>query len=487
MNMSISAVPSAAPNTPSTSQAGSAGGASGGLGFAGMLVQTIGGGDAQATTSGNNGTPIPLGLTGLLAQLGVKETDGQPADLMAMLAKLIEQLQQAEQGEELSDDATGSLAEMLIAFQGVLQQIGLIQLGNANDADAASVAQIGRNFTPAEGAKPSQVVAGALKQTLQQIAALLAQHGDEINAASPSLAGELKIMLNALNDQLASTNANANANAQTATDAGKTKAADQTAEVAANAKAGENVAQKDAANQTIVVTTDAKRVATPRDPVWRFQVVGQAGENVSADGRNANVAPVTAGEEAPETGSQPAWTLLQHDATKGMPDIAQAKAALPTQVPVQQFAQQMDKFLVKQFLLAQANGTTEAKISLTPEHLGQVDIRIVMHNGQLTAQFMTTNAMAKDMIENQMAQLRASLSAQGLQVDRLEVVQQPTTSDGTAFLHQEHRQQGSSGRNGHGDGGKGGTYDEPLGFEDELERTASLREVGYGSSLNVTA
>lgn len=485
MNMSISAVPSAAPNAASTSQAGTTGGASTGLGFAGMLVQTIGGGGSQAAASGNNGTPIPLGLTGLLAQLGVKETDGQqPDDLMAMLAKLIEQLDQAEQGDELSDDAAGTLAQMLIAFQGVLQQIGFIQLANASDADGTNVAIVGQAFTPAEGAKPSQVVAGALKQTLQQIAALLAQNGDAINEASPTLAGELKIMLNALNEQL---QASTNANAQVATDAGKTKAAEQTANVAANVKAGENVAQKDAANQAVVVTTDAKRVATPRDPVWRFQVVGQAGGNVSADSANANVAPVTAGEEASETGSQPAWTLLQHDATKALPDAAQAKAALPTQVPVQQFAQQMDKFLVKQFLLTQANGTTEAKISLTPEHLGQVDIRIVMNNGQLTAQFMTSNAMAKDMIENQMAQLRASLSAQGLQVDRLEVVQQPTNSDGATFLHQEHRQHGSGG-NGQSQGGNGGgTYDEPLGFEDELERTASLREVGYGSSLNVTA
>lgn len=480
MNMSISAVPNAAGNVTATAQSGSSNGSSTGLGFAGLLVQTIGG-DAGATTTGS--TPLPLGLTGMLAKFGLTETDGRQDDLMAMLANLVDRLEQAEQGDELSDDATASLAQMLIAFQGVLQQIGFIRLGSDSDASVANGSAIVPEFKPAEDATPSQVVAGALKTTLQQLATVLAQNGQAINAASPTLTGELRLMLNALNDQLqAQTGASTpSANVDNA------KAAEPATTQTAIGKAGETVAQKDAANQSIVASADAKRiVAPPRDPVWRFQVVPHASENASSDGLNSNVAPVASSAEAPETGGQPLWTMLQHDA-KATPDVAQAKPTLPAQVPVQQFAQQMDKFLVKQFLLAQGNGTTEAKLSLTPEHLGQVDIRIVMHNGQLTAQFMTTSAMAREMIENQMAQLRASLSAQGLQVDRLEVVQQPSSSEGAAFLHQEQRERGS-GRNGQSaDRNGSGTYDESLGFEDELERTSSLREAGYGSSLNVTA
>jgi len=142
--------------------------------------------------------------------------------------------------------------------------------------------------------------------------------------------------------------------------------------------------------------------------------------------------------------------------------------------------------LVKQFQLTQGNGISEAKLKLTPEHLGQVDIRIVMNNGVLTAQFIADSPAAREMLENQMAQLRASLSGQGLQVERLEVVQPSSASSGATFQNQEHRNS-KSGRDGSSDGRSGGEGGEDAVFEAELERNSSLKEIGYGSSINVTA
>lgn len=51
-----------------------------------------------------------------------------------------------------------------------------------------------------------------------------------------------------------------------------------------------------------------------------------------------------------------------------------------------------------------------------------------MQNGHLVAQFMTEHAGAKDMLEQQMNQLRAALQSQGLQVEKLEVTQNNTPS-----------------------------------------------------------
>jgi flagellar hook-length control protein FliK len=83
--------------------------------------------------------------------------------------------------------------------------------------------------------------------------------------------------------------------------------------------------------------------------------------------------------------------------------------------------------------------------------------------------------------------LRSALSNQGVQVDRLEVVAQPSSSSNMSFLQQEHRQS-NSGSYGNGSSGrKGDQYEDPAQFAVELERTSFLRESGYGSSLNVTA
>ena len=117
------------------------------------------------------------------------------------------------------------------------------------------------------------------------------------------------------------------------------------------------------------------------------------------------------------------------------------KPVVPQPVPVQQFAEAMQGLVVKQFSLTKANGVSEARISLYPENLGQVDVRISVTNGVITAHFITDTVTAKDMLDNQMAQLRSALQSQGLQVDRLEVSQ---TADQQTNLFQDR--QGQNGR-----------------------------------------
>lgn len=92
-------------------------------------------------------------------------------------------------------------------------------------------------------------------------------------------------------------------------------------------------------------------------------------------------------------------------------------------VPVHQFAQEMDTFITGKLEIVRKGGIAEATLTLFPENLGQVDVKITMQNGNLVAQFMTEHSGARDMLEQQMNQLRTALQAQGLQVERLEVTQ----------------------------------------------------------------
>lgn len=133
--------------------------------------------------------------------------------------------------------------------------------------------------------------------------------------------------------------------------------------------------------------------------------------------------PVTAGQLALRSGTQ----------------VAVKPAAPP--VPVEHFSSEMTSFIINKMEIVKQTGFTEARISLNPEHLGQVDIKLTMQNGQLIAQFMTKSTDAKELIDQQMAQLRSALLAQGLQVEKIEVTQssQPSTSN----LYQDGRQPGS--------------------------------------------
>ncbi|KOY13461.1 flagellar hook-length control protein FliK [Paenibacillus xylanivorans] len=107
-----------------------------------------------------------------------------------------------------------------------------------------------------------------------------------------------------------------------------------------------------------------------------------------------------------------------------------------------QFAKEMTEFVVNKLDIVQQKGFSEATISLRPEHLGKLDVQITLQNGQLVARFMTEHTMAKDMLEQQMMQLRSSLQAQGIQVERLEVTQ--NSSLGSQMYQDGGRQPGSN-------------------------------------------
>lgn len=191
------------------------------------------------------------------------------------------------------------------------------------------------------------------------------------------------------------------------------------------------------------------------------QLTGQMQDQASA-------APqISAHAAAPDQASQPAKPQLMQQP-----------------VPVHKFSETMGA-LVKQFGFKQTSGITEARLTLTPEHLGQVDVRISIQKGVLTAQFIAENGMARDLIEAQLSQLRGSLQSQGLQVERLEVTQQQSSSNLQGFSDQK----GKGGNNQAHDQQKSGREgrEGSDSFENELIEQIVENGLGYGRALNVTA
>ncbi len=165
---------------------------------------------------------------------------------------------------------------------------------------------------------------------------------------------------------------------------------------------------------------------------------------------------------------------------------AEVKTAAPDPViRSEQFVTEMSRFVIKHMSITQHNGISHARISLMPEHLGQLDVKIQMQNGQITASFIAETAAAREMLENQLPVLRAALQQHGLQIERIVVSNQQTPGSG---LYQEGREQ-STGQQS--DGGQRSSKSSnrdaefALEIEDALELDPSHPE--YGNTFSATA
>lgn len=143
------------------------------------------------------------------------------------------------------------------------------------------------------------------------------------------------------------------------------------------------------------------------------------------------------------------------------------------------FAKEMTQFVVSKLDIVNQKGFSEATISLRPEHLGKLDVQITLQNGQLVARFMTEHVMAKDMLEQQMMQLRSSLQSQGIQVERLEVTQ--NSSLGSEMYQDGGRQQGDQSQQQRRSRERGEHTDEAVtaaGLQEELRNWRSEQVEG---------
>ena len=101
-------------------------------------------------------------------------------------------------------------------------------------------------------------------------------------------------------------------------------------------------------------------------------------------------------------------------------------------LPINKFVPEINEFVGRFVALNKGEfGSTEAKFSLFPENLGHIGVKILAHEGQITAQIMTETPAAKQVLEGQLHQLRQALIEQGLVVQKLDIIQQPIPSANT--------------------------------------------------------
>lgn len=129
---------------------------------------------------------------------------------------------------------------------------------------------------------------------------------------------------------------------------------------------------------------------------------------------------------------------------------------------------------------------TELRLQLSPENLGRMQIRVVSHQGTLSAQIRVEQPATRDMMQVQMAELRQTLADQGIKIDRLEVnVGQDHRRPDQGFdlaggwqqqSQQQSRQDAPSAQRGRA-----------LGFDDSGEPVEDMVMLAAGEAPAVTA
>ncbi|WP_339277458.1 flagellar hook-length control protein FliK [Paenibacillus sp. FSL W8-0426] len=375
------------------------------------LAQSMNGGVANASTSES---PESLSSNPLVFSFASLE-EGEQKSLMELLSSLFDDLDSLD--ETLENDPT-----LAAELQSIIQQLYVL-LNGAETGETADE----NETVPTEAAASSPLAIhleehpAAARFVLQDVLTQMAAKFTEPDGAVVKNTTELKHLLQTLQDRL-----------------------DQ-AGVPLNSNKGwtELKSMVDA----FAVVNDQTEGAQSNAGQLKSNVSGPQSNTLtlqSAMADNASEAGGSIGSgESQLDGADQNRIITAGELSLRSSGTLAAKPAEPV-MQASQFSKEMTQFVINKLDIVHQKGFSEATISLRPEHLGKLDVQISIQNGQLVARFMTEHAMAKDMIEQQMSQLRTSLAAQGIQVERIEVTQ--NSSVGSQMYQDGGRQPGGNSR-----------------------------------------
>ncbi|WP_416827645.1 flagellar hook-length control protein FliK [Ectobacillus polymachus] len=97
--------------------------------------------------------------------------------------------------------------------------------------------------------------------------------------------------------------------------------------------------------------------------------------------------------------------------------------AFSTQATVDKLAQDITSTFLPRIQVTGTPEKMEATLSLTPEHLGTVDVKVVIQDGQVSARLIADSSLGRATLEQHVDSLYAALQQQGLQVDTIHISQ----------------------------------------------------------------
>lgn len=149
----------------------------------------------------------------------------------------------------------------------------------------------------------------------------------------------------------------------------------------------------------------------------------------------------------PEVVGRPVSAEFQQIPIHSRPDTpnsfqAAEKPYVPVQLP-RDFAQNL-MVRISDELKAHIEGkSSKVRVVMKPESMGQLSLRVAMEDGRLVAIMDVSKTAVKIALEAQLPQLREALAAQGINVERFDILSGSTTQferhgEGSAFHRQQH-------------------------------------------------
>lgn len=142
----------------------------------------------------------------------------------------------------------------------------------------------------------------------------------------------------------------------------------------------------------------------------------------------------------------------------------------------QQLIDQFQK-VIKLSNFLQLNGSSQLSLTLKPDNLGEMMVKLTQINGEMTVKILVTSQVAKDMLESNMHQLRHMFSPQQVVIDRQDI----NSSGAQSFQNDEEKQSMNNHKQGqsqskHSDDNKS-QQQQPDDFESEFIEALLNRKV----------
>jgi flagellar hook-length control protein FliK len=181
--------------------------------------------------------------------------------------------------------------------------------------------------------------------------------------------------------------------------------------------------------------------------------------------------------------NSPAEFITLTNSTPTNQPIISSEDVIPTTqtVHADQFDQEITKFLQTSINVTGMEDGIEAAFTLTPEHLGKVDVKVTIQDGQLTAEFLTSTPLGKELLETHVQALRSALETQGLQVGKIDITQQTSTHLNSMGAFSQKGD--SNGRPGQQDSRK---RSESVQLPTQEEYRDYIIDIGWVSQINTT-
>lgn len=131
-------------------------------------------------------------------------------------------------------------------------------------------------------------------------------------------------------------------------------------------------------------------------------------------GRKMNGQHQQASSEASQQGMA---TDIVNQLSQAVQDVTEGISTPFTEVQQAEIIKQV----IERIRVTSGNDMNRIEVQLYPEHLGRLQIQVMMKNGTLTAQIHAETEMAKEAIEGQLQQLKETFQEKHIQVEAVEV------------------------------------------------------------------